>query len=226
VDEAKTTVEAINCAMPEAERDSEVERAKTTVSDLGRKDVMTNLDLSEFRSGPFTLMWQTPTSVAELVTFKCPADWQRCIRDFALRSAPPDIVTAKYRRALTLYELAWLSYDILKAGELAVLVALELGLLNQYGAAAKPTQKPSKNGEPVRASLSQLFRYMRTYDSLTPAVIPALARNNVIDIKPILENLLRIRNGLAHGDPFDGHHQVGLLELVRDLIDYAYRVPS
>lgn len=31
------------------------------------------------------------------------------------------------------------------------------------------------------------------------------------------------RNKLAHGDPFDGIPTGGLLELVRDLINYAYR---
>jgi hypothetical protein len=35
--------------------------------------------------------------------------------------------------------------------------------------------------------------------------------------------LNKIRNGLAHGDPFDGFPYGGLLELVRDLIEYAYR---
>jgi hypothetical protein len=31
------------------------------------------------------------------------------------------------------------------------------------------------------------------------------------------------RNTLAHGNPFEGLQTGGLLELVRDLIDYAYR---
>ncbi|MBS2127077.1 hypothetical protein KEX41_02265 [Burkholderia thailandensis] len=35
--------------------------------------------------------------------------------------------------------------------------------------------------------------------------------------------LAGIRNSLAHGDPFDGLPWGGLLELVRDLIEYAYR---
>jgi hypothetical protein len=34
--------------------------------------------------------------------------------------------------------------------------------------------------------------------------------------------LAKIRNNLMHGAPFDDP-QAGLLELVRDLIDYAYR---
>jgi hypothetical protein len=40
------------------------------------------------------------------------------------------------------------------------------------------------------------------------------------EAKPSLSDL---RNESAHGAPFDGFPQSGLLELVRDLIDYAYR---
>jgi len=35
--------------------------------------------------------------------------------------------------------------------------------------------------------------------------------------------LAELRNSLAHSDPFDGLPWSGLLELVRDLIEYAYR---
>ena len=35
--------------------------------------------------------------------------------------------------------------------------------------------------------------------------------------------LAQRRNSLAHGDPFEGTPVSGLLELVRDLINYAYR---
>src|SRR3546814_13045652 len=36
-------------------------------------------------------------------------------------------------------------------------------------------------------------------------------------------SLAERRNSLAHGDPFDGLPIGGLLELVRDLINFAYR---
>jgi hypothetical protein len=36
-------------------------------------------------------------------------------------------------------------------------------------------------------------------------------------------DLAEMRNALAHGDPFDGFPHSGLLELIRDLIEYAYR---
>jgi hypothetical protein len=40
------------------------------------------------------------------------------------------------------------------------------------------------------------------------------------EVKPSLADL---RNDPAHGYPFDGLPSSGLLEVVRDLIDYAYR---
>lgn len=35
--------------------------------------------------------------------------------------------------------------------------------------------------------------------------------------------LAKLRNTMAHGDPFEGTPIGGILELVRDLINYAYR---
>jgi hypothetical protein len=39
----------------------------------------------------------------------------------------------------------------------------------------------------------------------------------------LLPTLAERRNGLAHGDPFEGLPTGGLLELARDLINFAYR---
>ena len=39
----------------------------------------------------------------------------------------------------------------------------------------------------------------------------------------LLPRLAERRNGLAHGDPFEGLPTGGLLELARDLINFAYR---
>ena len=36
-------------------------------------------------------------------------------------------------------------------------------------------------------------------------------------------NLVERRNRAAHGDPFDNMPAAGLIEVVRDLIEYAYR---
>ena len=66
-------------------------------------------------------------------------------------------------------------------------------------------------------------------DGLTEEQIPMNARcgapSKVIgrltgETRPSLSDL---RNESAHGAQFDGFSQAGLLELVRDLIDYSYR---
>jgi hypothetical protein len=64
-------------------------------------------------------------------------------------------------------------------------------------------------------------------DGLTDDKIPMVKRSGGTaigfvngDIKP---SLSEIRNKQAHGDPFDGLPCGGLLELVRDLIAFAYR---
>lgn len=64
-------------------------------------------------------------------------------------------------------------------------------------------------------------------DGLTDADIPMVTRCNGTAIGQLTGSthptLAERRNLLAHGDPFDGLPTGGLLALVRDLIDYAYR---
>jgi hypothetical protein len=67
-----------------------------------------------------------------------------------------------------------------------------------------------------------------THDNLTADIVPMNIRCHggaVIDPlsgkrKPSLAD---IRNGLAHGSPFDSLPWSGLLELTRDLIEHVYR---
>jgi hypothetical protein len=58
----------------------------------------------------------------------------------------------------------------------------------------------------------------RTLDAMIPFMVRTGGTNGTIE--PALSE---IRNELAHGYLFDGLPQAGLLELVRDWIDYAYR---
>lgn len=113
--------------------------------------------------------------------------------------------------------MGWIDLDVLKAGELAALVALELTLMDRYGG-----QIPKKS-----RSFATLLKYMADADGLTDAHIPMIVRTGGTaigfvtgDAKP---SLSQRRNSMAHGDPFDGLPVGGLLELVRDLINYAYR---
>ena len=149
---------------------------------------------------------------------------------FSLRSAPPHIVTSKFRRAQRIYLLAWLGFDIVKAGELAALVALELALQNQYGGEARklrPPPKVTKPEGPGSLGLRSLLKYMIEHDGLTAVALPSLRRPGRDLLERIVgtgrPNLVDIRHGLAHGDPFGSSYQGGLIELARDLIDYAYR---
>jgi hypothetical protein len=117
-----------------------------------------------------------------------------------------------------LYFLAWLIFDVIKAGELMALATLELALNDRYG------DKVKKRG--AYRSFAGLLAYM-IQDGLTDDKIPMVKRSDGSaigfvngDMKP---SLAEIRNKQAHGDPFDGLPYGGLLELVRDLIAYAYR---
>jgi hypothetical protein len=64
-------------------------------------------------------------------------------------------------------------------------------------------------------------------DGLTDADIPMVLRCGGTAIGQLTgatrPTLAERRNMLAHGDPFEGLPTGGLLELTRDLINYAYR---
>jgi hypothetical protein len=77
-------------------------------------------------------------------------------------------------------------------------------------------------------SFKHTLLYMVEHDGLTDDKLPMHRRcggGSVVSrltgkTKPSLAD---IRNDLAHGYPFDGLPWSGALELVRDLIEYAYR---
>lgn len=152
-----------------------------------------------------------------MIQFNEPDEWRRFIIGLGIDERIPDIVQLKFRRAQALYLLGWIDLDVLKAGELAALIALELTLMDRYG-----SQIPKK-----KRSFAALLKHMVDVDGLDDAHIPMIVRTGGTAIgfvtgasKP---SLSQRRNGMAHGDPFDGLPIGGLLELVRDLINYAYR---
>jgi hypothetical protein len=78
-----------------------------------------------------------------------------------------------------------------------------------------------------KRSFAALLKHMVEVDGLTDAQIPMVVRCGGTalgqltgDTRPTLAER---RNALAHGDPFDGLPTGGLLELARDLINFAYR---
>jgi hypothetical protein len=204
-----------------------------------------SLDISLFSADrvhdPFLMPWPVPGNPAALLPFHNYAEWQTFIDVRGLHPAIPQIVSGKFRRAQNLYLLAWIDFGLLKAGELVALTALELTLKDRYGQSFVK-QGPGKPGKRSRSepSLHQLLEHMVNEDGLTDeslaftklyggSVIPLLYESKTshgINRTGRLAKAITIagiRNSLAHGDPFDGLPWSGLLELIRDLIEYAYR---
>ena len=132
--------------------------------------------------------------------------------------------------------MGWVNYDFIKSGELAALVALEAALIDCYGFKLRTPRmtRPPK--------LHRLLQYMVEDDGLTDDQIPLVRRYGGSVISNLYETeadrkarcaqnprpvppmtLAERRNKAAHGDPFDTAPCAGLLEVVRDLIEYAYR---
>ncbi|RJG53980.1 hypothetical protein D0Z70_14525 [Sphingobium terrigena] len=171
------------------------------------------------RGVPLVLPWPSPGLPGGFMQFETGESWRGFVMDLAIDPLIPLIVQAKFARAQKLYVLAWLENDLIKAGELAALVALELALNDRYG------QRFGKPGK--RKNFADLLKYMVVGDGLSDAAIPMIVRCGGTAVGLLLgerkPSLAAIRNGMAHGDPFDALPYGGLLELVRDLIGYAYR---
>ena len=147
------------------------------------------------------------------------------ILNLRLHEAIPEVVSVKFLRAQKLYFLAWADFDVIKAGELMALTALELALKDRYG----------------KKMLAALLQHMvPEKDSLKDEKIPMFKKYGGSIVANLYETdasskartgttvastmtLAEIRNSLVHGDPFDALPWSGLLELVRDLVEYAYR---
>lgn len=169
------------------------------------------------REQPVLLAWPTPGNPAGFVQFEKAADWRRFVEGLGIDARIPGIVRAKFARAQTLYLLGWADFGVVKAGELAALIALELAVMDRYGGRISKSKR----------SFAALLKFMVDSDGLTDAQIPMITRCGGTAIGQLTGDarptLAERRNTLAHGDPFEGLPAGGLLELVRDLINFAYR---
>ena len=188
----------------------------------------------------FVFPWPVPGNPAEFQKFENFEQWRARVEELDLAEGIPLIVSAKYARAQRLMLLAWVNGDVAKAAELVALTALELALTNAYGREALPwaiakgmarnRKKPRVIGDTKvdKAPFAALLKYMVEEDGLNDDKVAMNRRcggGTVIgfltgDTKPSLAD---IRNAAAHGDPFDGWPRSGLVELCRDLIEYAHR---
>jgi hypothetical protein len=193
-----------------------------------------HFDLSP-RVDPLFLLWPAPGQPAALLRFDHPDEWRAFVRSLSLDPRIPDIVRLKFKRAQKLFLLGWLDADLIKGAELVALTTLELALRDRFGAVVPPikTKKidPSSPAAmmapPPRYSFRALLKHMVDKEGLTDAQIPMIARCGGTAIGQLTGDstptLDARRNAMAHGDPFDGMPTSGLVELVRDLIMFAYR---
>jgi hypothetical protein len=77
---------------------------------------------------PFRVPRPMPCNPASFPAFTTYAVWRAFVVQFSLHPALPLIVSAKFERAQKLCILTWIDFDLIKAGELMALTALELAL--------------------------------------------------------------------------------------------------
>lgn len=169
------------------------------------------------RGDPQLLAWPIQGDAGGFISFDKVADWRAFVESLAIDARVPEIVRANYARAQPPYLLGWVDFSILKAGELAALIALELGLMDRYGGQITKSKR----------NVAALLRFMVKSDALNDDRIPMIVRCGGTAVGQLIgathPTLAERRNTLAHGDPFDGLSTGGLLDLVRGLGNYAYR---
>jgi hypothetical protein len=189
----------------------------------------------------------------QIQSFEDAETWSAFLRRLNLHDAVPLPTATKYLRAQKLYAYAWLEYDFIKAAELVALSALEGALRDCYGRAASKVRKNGNDRkEPMLAELMNYviehdgltddvfpfaLRYRQRKEETVVSVlyetdanrqvrntaVKASTKDPSIFSPPEPMTLAVIRNGLAHGAPLEGWPWGGLLEIVKDLIEYAYR---
>jgi hypothetical protein len=189
------------------------------------------------RSGdPLLIPWPSPASPGGILSFCTITEWRQFILGLTLHLAIPEFISERYRRAQRAYFLAWIDGDFVKLGELIALGALEHALRERYAI------KMRRTGE---RSLRKLLEYLVEKDGLTDDKLPIVQKYGGAVVSNLYEpdaarrarigsspkklvpeapmTLVEIRNRAAHADPLDTAPWGGLLEVVRDLIEYAYR---
>ena len=147
-------------------------------------------------------------------------EWRGYLLSLQIRSAKVPVIPADaYHVALRMLLLAWADTCLVKPAELQALRSLESALRGVYFQVLferRRALKPKLVPEKFRPGLGEFLEHMAEHDGLDPAL-----HNKS---KKTTGNALNfIRNGLAHGDPFNGLPWGGLLEAVRDVMEHAHR---
>src|SRR3546814_8880774 len=118
------------------------------------------------RAEPIFLPWPTPGNPGGFVRFEKPIERRSFIESLGIDSRIPGIVGAKFARAQTLYLLGWVDVGLIKAGELAALIALELAVMDRYGGQIARRMR----------SFAALLTHMIDVAGLSDETIPMVAR--------------------------------------------------
>lgn len=162
-------------------------------------------------AAPFYVPWPAAGNPGAIIAFATSDEWLAFLSERDLHADVPQTVSAKYDRAKRLYALSWLDLDLMKAGELAAMTALETALKERYAGVIRKE----------RPMLGDLLQHLVLKDGLENTELPFTRRygGKAADLlyeseakrkarqvygEPAQPTLLSIRNGLAHGDPFDG----------------------
>lgn len=192
--------------------------------------------------GPRVIPWPMRGNLGGFRSFDTFDDWRAFWLSFELSHGIPRYVLGGFERAQKLFLLAWVDFDLASAGELVAFTILEYALKDRYLGKERERRraaveaKAKSAGRPVarrekewteRISFQDLLRYMVEQDGLTDEKV-GLVRRSGGTVQQLLmgdrdPSLSDMRNNRAHGNPFGSGLEAGLLELIRDLTDYAYR---
>jgi hypothetical protein len=160
-----------------------------------------------------------PGNIGGLASFPEYEAWQDFILGFSLSAKVPELVARIFERAQKLYLLGWLDLDLVSAGELTALTGLELALRIRFLEEIQTKR--------VHSSFRALIKHLVEEDGLTDRELPMARRCGATVVANLVardqRNIAQVRNEKAHAMIGGTAFESGLLELVRDLIDYINR---
>lgn len=198
------------------------------------------------RPGPMIVPWPAQGMPVAFVTFRDFDEWRRAILSYRLVTGLPLDLVELFDRAIKLYLTAWLDFDLVTAAESAAFAALEFSLRSCYlgyfqrrhlekviarAESEKRSPELKENFKPQNIKLSDLLHHMVKVDGLTDEKLPCAQRTGGKIVHLLVKaeegeiklGLSDMRNSRSHGETLRTGYQSGLIDVVRDLIEYAYR---
>src|SRR5271157_4964425 len=118
-------------------------------------------------SGPLIIPWPMPGDLGGQVSFSTFAEWRSFVLAFSPGRSIPEVVVRKFERAQKLHVLVWLDFDLIKAGELVAMTALELALTDCYAGKESTRRRKlvAKKAENEKRPISKSEKWWVEYTS-------------------------------------------------------------